>query len=238
MVKLFLVNKQKILMNTMKHSTDMYSVMCIPLALMKQKLQLHCKRLLSQKEAAYAQAKPGIVAAVASGLAACAAEKASIADLPGALNAYLAENPVPTLPQEPQMPAAPIEVEAPGEFTETEPRREDYVTAQEPTAPGEDASEEDLAAYQDALALYQEELSGQEAAYGAAQAEYQAKKAAYDFRKESYESLPARKAAYEEALAQYQKLPATLSSACAAAAESAFVRAHIPARVLDIYCSR
>ena len=169
----------------------------------KQELE-EGKRLLSQKEAAYAQAKPGIVAAVASGLAACAAEKASIADLPGALNAYLAENPVPTLPQEPQMPAAPIEVEAPGEFTETEPRREDYVTAQEPTAPGEDASEEDLAAYQDALALYQEELSGQEAAYGAAQAEYQAKKAAYDFRKESYESLPARKAAYEEALAQYQ----------------------------------
>ncbi len=41
-----------------------------------------------------------------------------------------------------------------------------------------------------------------------------------------------------ETLAQYQKLPASLHDACKAAAESAFVRAHIPSRVLDIYCSR
>ncbi len=42
----------------------------------------------------------------------------------------------------------------------------------------------------------------------------------------------------EATLARYEKLPVTLDEACAAAADSAFVRAHIPARVLDIYCGR
>ena len=41
-----------------------------------------------------------------------------------------------------------------------------------------------------------------------------------------------------QALAQYQKLPASLASACSAAATSAFIRAHVPARVLDSYCNR
>ena len=39
-------------------------------------------------------------------------------------------------------------------------------------------------------------------------------------------------------LAQFEKLPASLKEACEAAANSAFIRAHIPARVLDIYCGR
>ena len=39
-------------------------------------------------------------------------------------------------------------------------------------------------------------------------------------------------------LAQYRKLPASLSSACTAAVTSTFIRSHIPARVLDIYCNR
>ncbi len=39
-------------------------------------------------------------------------------------------------------------------------------------------------------------------------------------------------------LAQYQKLPASLASASTAAATSDFIRAFVPARVLDIYCNR
>ena len=41
-----------------------------------------------------------------------------------------------------------------------------------------------------------------------------------------------------QSLAQYKKLPASLASACTAAATSDFIRGHIPARVLDIYCNR
>ena len=41
-----------------------------------------------------------------------------------------------------------------------------------------------------------------------------------------------------QSLAQYKKLPASLASACTAAATSNFIREHIPARVLDIYCNR
>ena len=39
-------------------------------------------------------------------------------------------------------------------------------------------------------------------------------------------------------LAQYKKLPASLASACTAAATSELICAHVPARVLDIYCNR
>ena len=41
-----------------------------------------------------------------------------------------------------------------------------------------------------------------------------------------------------QSLAQYEKLPASLASACTAAVTSDFIRAHVPARVLDIYCNR
>ena len=39
-------------------------------------------------------------------------------------------------------------------------------------------------------------------------------------------------------LSQFDRLPASLSAACSAAAGSDFIRAHVPARVLDIYCNR
>ncbi|MGM9642692.1 MAG: glutamine synthetase family protein [Eubacteriales bacterium] len=39
-------------------------------------------------------------------------------------------------------------------------------------------------------------------------------------------------------LKQFKKLPKTLSEACAVAAESSFIREHIPAQVLKIYCNR
>ncbi len=41
-----------------------------------------------------------------------------------------------------------------------------------------------------------------------------------------------------QSLAQYKKLPASLASACTAAATSELICAHVPARVLDIYCNR
>ncbi|MBR3553968.1 MAG: glutamine synthetase [Clostridia bacterium] len=41
-----------------------------------------------------------------------------------------------------------------------------------------------------------------------------------------------------QSLAQYEKLPASLASACTVAATSDFICAHVPARVLDIYCNR
>ncbi len=39
-------------------------------------------------------------------------------------------------------------------------------------------------------------------------------------------------------LSRFERLPASLSAACSAAAASDFIRAHVPARVLDIYCNR
>lgn len=41
-----------------------------------------------------------------------------------------------------------------------------------------------------------------------------------------------------ETLSKFKKLPEDLASACRAAAESDFIRAHIPAAILDIYCSQ
>ncbi len=39
-------------------------------------------------------------------------------------------------------------------------------------------------------------------------------------------------------LSQFDRLPDSLQAACRAAADSNFIRAHVPARVLDIYCNR
>lgn len=39
-----------------------------------------------------------------------------------------------------------------------------------------------------------------------------------------------------ELLSQYRQLPKTLDEACALAAESAFIRSHVPADILSIYC--
>ena len=41
-----------------------------------------------------------------------------------------------------------------------------------------------------------------------------------------------------ETLARYEKLPASFGEACAAAAASDFIRAHVPAEILSIYCER
>lgn len=41
-----------------------------------------------------------------------------------------------------------------------------------------------------------------------------------------------------ETLAKYRKLPGSLSDACKAAAASEFVKKHIPAAILDIYCNK
>ncbi len=45
-------------------------------------------------------------------------------------------------------------------------------------------------------------------------------------------------AADAKALSAYQKLPKTLEEACRAAKESAFIKGHIPAEVLAIYCGK
>ena len=42
----------------------------------------------------------------------------------------------------------------------------------------------------------------------------------------------------KETLSGYQTLPSDLKSACKVAAQSEFIRAHIPAAILDIYCNR
>jgi len=39
-------------------------------------------------------------------------------------------------------------------------------------------------------------------------------------------------------LAQFRKLPSSLSDACKAAASSEFIKQHIPAAILDIYCNK
>ncbi len=44
--------------------------------------------------------------------------------------------------------------------------------------------------------------------------------------------------ASEQELAQLQRLPADLPTACRIAAQSSFVKEHIPAAILDIYCNR
>ena len=41
-----------------------------------------------------------------------------------------------------------------------------------------------------------------------------------------------------EALARFKKLPESLSAACKIAAESEFIKEHVPAVILDIYCNR
>ena len=173
------------------------------------------KQQLAQKETVFANGKAEIAAQVQNGLAACGAEKRSLAALPGSLYAYLAANPKPALPEEPQMPAAPLAVEDPGTFTLTEPVRDDYVTAQAPDEPGEDADEDELAAYHAALKDYRALLAEQEAAYTAAREEYDARKAAYDFQKQSYDSYPERQSRYEEAMKQYQLDLAAYASAAA-----------------------
>ena len=40
------------------------------------------------------------------------------------------------------------------------------------------------------------------------------------------------------ATANLMRLPETLHSACQAAVDSAFIRAHLPQAILDIYCNR
>lgn len=42
----------------------------------------------------------------------------------------------------------------------------------------------------------------------------------------------------EETLKKFKRLPIDLKSACKAAAQSSFIRSHIPAAILEIYCSR
>ena len=42
----------------------------------------------------------------------------------------------------------------------------------------------------------------------------------------------------DETLKKYRKLPADLKSACTAAAESSFIKKHIPVSILDIYCNK
>ena len=166
------------------------------------------RRQLAEKEAAFAQGKIEVSAQVQNGLAACAAEKASLAGLAGSLRAHLAAK--PPLPEEPQLPAIPLEAFPPGD-PPTEPVRENYVTVQEPVEPGEEASEEELAAYQAAL----NEYNAQEAAYTAAKEEYDLRKAAYDFQKESFDSYPDRKAQYDQDMAQYQLDMAAYAAAAA-----------------------
>lgn len=39
-----------------------------------------------------------------------------------------------------------------------------------------------------------------------------------------------------QTLSRFRKLPETLNAACSIAAESDFIKAHIPAAILDIYC--
>lgn len=42
----------------------------------------------------------------------------------------------------------------------------------------------------------------------------------------------------EKTLAKFQKLPDSLSAACKTAAESQFIKNHVPAAILDIYCNK
>ena len=158
---------------------------------------------LSQKEKTFENVKQQ----VSNGIAGCGNAQAALAqaNIAGNLRAYLNQNPKPVLPEEPQQPAAPIEVEDPGEFTLTEPDRDDYVTAQPPDEPAEDADEEELAAYRAALEEYRALLAEQEAAYTAAKEEYDARKAAYEFQKQSFESYPERRSRYEQEMAQYEQ---------------------------------
>ena len=171
------------------------------------------RRQLAQKESVFAQGKNTVSAQVQNGLAACNAEKASLAGLAASLNGYRNSNPMPQLPPEPVMPMAPIEVENPGIFELDEPVRSAYVTVEEPVGPGEEASEEELAAYQTEREEYQKLLTEQEAAYTAAKEEYDARKAAYDFQKESFDSYPDRKAQYDEDMAQFDQDKAAYDAA-------------------------
>ncbi len=41
-----------------------------------------------------------------------------------------------------------------------------------------------------------------------------------------------------DALAEFQKLPADIAEARAIAVDSEFIRAHVPEKILDIYCCR
>jgi len=41
-----------------------------------------------------------------------------------------------------------------------------------------------------------------------------------------------------ETLAQFRKLPESLGDACKAAVSSEFIKEHIPAAILDIYCNK
>ena len=171
------------------------------------------RRQLAEKESVFAQGKITVSALVQNGLAACNAEKASLAGLAASLNGYRNSNPMPQLPPEPVMPMAPIEVENPGIFELDEPVRSAYVTVEEPVGPGEEASEEELAAYQTEREEYQKLLTEQEAAYTAAKEEYDARKAAYDFQKESFDSYPDRKAQYDEDMAQFDQDKAAYDAA-------------------------
>ena len=173
------------------------------------------RRQLAEKESVFAQGKLAVSAQVQNGVAACNAEKASLAGLAASLNEYLNSNPMPQLPPEPVMPTAPLKVEDPGTFDLAEPERSAYVTVEEPVAPGEEASEEELAAYQTELEEYQALLTEQEAAYTAAKEEYDLRKAAYDFQKESFDSYPDRKAQYDQDMAQYQLDMAAYAAAAA-----------------------
>lgn len=197
------------------------------------KLELEAgKQQLAKKEAAFAKAKPGIEEMVSSGLAACSAEKASLASLAPALNSYLAEHPMPSLPTAPTPPSEPAKPTAPQapidptQLMWNEPDEAAFVTATEPAAPGEDASDEDKAAYEAAYALYEQELAQQQAAYSEAQAAYEAQRAEYEAKlpalqeefakateayaaayaayKAKEEAYPAELEAYNRALEQYQ----------------------------------
>ncbi len=161
------------------------------------------KAALAEKEKVYAENKGTIDSTIATannGAAACAQESAKLNAAAGQLAALTARLPkmpeeqtAPTEPTEPTPPGeAPEAAEDPGEFTQTEPS----FSLQEPTEPGEDASEEDWEEYRSA----KEEYDRQYAAYESELADYQAAREAYEGQKQAYESYQA----YCEELAQYQ----------------------------------
>ncbi len=204
----------------------------------KQELE-EGKQELGQKEKIYAKAKPGIEKMVNNGVAACRDEKASIAELAAELRSLGAK---PTMPEEPQMPAAPLLYAKP-----VEPVREAFVTMEPPEGPPEgppeqpaerpteDMDPEELAAYQAELDAYQAELAAYNAAltaYNTDQAAYEAQVAAYETAAAAYEANLAayeqneyekkneeKMKAYNDALNEYEDALAAYPAACAAAQE-------------------
>ena len=148
------------------------------------------KRQLAEKEAAFAQGKAAITAQVNNGVAACNAERASLAELQRQIAAYLMTE--PTIPPEPTIPMMPVEVKKPEPpYIVPPPPESDFVTATEPVLP-ENPTEEDLAAYQEKYAEYEALLAQQ-------REEYQKALAAYE------EAIALQQRLYEEQVKQYNE---------------------------------